>query len=163
MVRKIGESPSFKKYGAQFHEEPFPLCTRFEPETDLYWACYVKSMTTTDHHPVGTCKMGPQGQKFVSKKGQTWADSKGWTSNLVLTPLWKALNRKPSQKLKASSKYDLMSVVDPDGLKVHGVTNLRVVDASVMPTVPSGNINIPIVMVAEKAADLVKKDYHKLI
>ena len=46
-------------------------------------------------------------------------------------------------------------MVDPD-LKVNGVENLRVVDASVMPVVPRGNTNAPTIAIAERAADLLK-------
>ena len=50
---------------------------------------------------------------------------------------------------------DELSVVDPTSLKVHGLEGLRVVDASVMPYVTNGNIYAPVMMVAEKAADLI--------
>jgi choline dehydrogenase len=51
---------------------------------------------------------------------------------------------------------DELAVVDPE-LRVHGVSGLRVVDASVMPSVPSGNCHTAIVMIAERASDLVKR------
>ncbi|MFO1127219.1 MAG: GMC family oxidoreductase N-terminal domain-containing protein [Rhodospirillales bacterium] len=52
---------------------------------------------------------------------------------------------------------DAAAVVDPR-LRVHGIEGLRVADASIMPAVPSGNCHAGIVMVAEKAADMIKAD-----
>ena len=116
MVRQIGDSPAFAQFGSKFHDKPFPLCSDHIFASDSYWECYVRSMTTTDHHPVGTCKMGLQ-------------------------------------------NLDAFSVVSPTNLQVHGIQKLRVVDASVMPQLTTGNIQVPIIMIAEKAADLVKRDY----
>jgi choline dehydrogenase len=50
---------------------------------------------------------------------------------------------------------DRNAVVDAE-LRVHGLVGLRVADASVMPNVPGGNTNVPVMMVAEKAADLIR-------
>ncbi|VAW16161.1 Oxidoreductase, GMC family [hydrothermal vent metagenome] len=69
---------------------------------------YACAHAKTDHHPVGTCKMG----------------------------------------------VDDEAVVDPE-LKVHGIKNLRVCDASVMPQIPSSNTNAPTTMIGEKGADLI--------
>ena len=52
---------------------------------------------------------------------------------------------------------DPMAVVN-DRLCVHGVNGLRVVDASIFPTMPSGNINAPVIMTAEKGADMILED-----
>jgi choline dehydrogenase len=48
------------------------------------------------------------------------------------------------------------TVVDPGSMQVYGLDGVRVVDASVFPTIPNGNIYAPVMMVAEKAADLIR-------
>ena len=53
--------------------------------------------------------------------------------------------------------HDALAVVD-DRLAVHGVEGLRVIDASVMPRITSGNTNAPTVMIAEKGAEFVLED-----
>lgn len=82
--------------------------------TDLYYECYVRHMSTTLYHPVGTAKMGPNTDRYA--------------------------------------------VVD-SRLNVKGVKGLRVVDASIMPKIVSGNTNAATMMIAEKAVDFIKEDY----
>jgi len=54
---------------------------------------------------------------------------------------------------------DKMAVVDPE-LRVYNVSGLRVIDASIMPLIVSGNTNAPIIMIAEKASDLIKRTWN---
>ncbi len=61
----------------------------------------------------------------------------------------------PAGTCKMGGASDEFAVVDTD-LKVRGIDSLRVVDASVMPDLPSGNINAAVIMIAEKAADLIR-------
>jgi len=60
----------------------------------------------------------------------------------------------PTSTCKMGS--DAMAVVDPE-LRVHGVERLRVADASIMPTVVSGNTNAATIMIGERAADMVRQ------
>ncbi|RIV18298.1 choline dehydrogenase [Fibrisoma montanum] len=96
---------------------PFgPYCRRLQTPSDRSSdeaiLVHIRKQLEAVYHPVGTCKMGPDG---------------------------------PS---------DPMAVVDP-ALRVRGVEGLRVADASIMPTIVSGNTNAPVIMIGEKAADLI--------
>jgi choline dehydrogenase-like flavoprotein len=102
VARDIMNQPALRKY---VQNEVLPGGGVRTDEQLFDYAC---ANAKTDHHPVGTCRMGR-------------AD-------------------------------DPSSVVTPD-LKLIGIEGLRVVDASVMPLVPSCNTNAPTIMVAEKAAD----------
>ncbi|MBY8607606.1 choline dehydrogenase [Burkholderia arboris] len=63
----------------------------------------------------------------------------------------------PSGTAKMGVASDPLAVVD-ERLRVYGTRGLRVVDCSIMPTLVSGNTNVPIVMVAEKASDMILED-----
>jgi choline dehydrogenase len=64
----------------------------------------------------------------------------------------------PVGTCKMGPVHDTSAVVD-DELRVHGVHGLRVIDASIMPTITSGNTNAPTVMIAERGADFIRKAY----
>ncbi|XP_064555161.1 glucose dehydrogenase [FAD, quinone] [Drosophila montana] len=79
---------------------------------------------------------------------------------------WECLARYYSQTIyhpvgtcKMAPLQDPYGVVDPR-LRVRGLRNLRVIDASIMPTIPTGNTNAPTLMIAERGADIIKEDWH---
>jgi len=63
----------------------------------------------------------------------------------------------PIGTCKMGPVNDVTAVVDTQ-LRVHGIENLRVADASIMPTITSGNTNAPTIMIGEKAADMILKN-----
>jgi choline dehydrogenase-like flavoprotein len=71
------------------------------------------------------------------------------------TDIWEFIKRECQTLYHPTSTCAIGSVVDPQ-LRVLGIDGLRVVDASVMPSVIRGNTNAPTIMIAEKAADLIR-------
>lgn len=108
------------------------------------------------------------GFKLAEKLGMTEAFApyrKGWydfaprpTDDIEIEDLIRATGETlyhPTSTCKMGD--DAMAVVDAE-LKVHGIKALRVVDASIMPNVTRGNTNAPVVMIAEKAADMILRE-----
>ncbi|BFZ09651.1 hypothetical protein BsWGS_12690 [Bradybaena similaris] len=107
----VGAKP-LRDIGAEIIENGTdPACKQHQYLSHEYYDCLVKRKAMNSCHPVGTCKMGPEG--------------------------------------------DLTAVVDSE-LRVHGISGLRVADASIMPWLVSGNTNGPSIMIGERAADLIK-------
>jgi choline dehydrogenase/4-pyridoxate dehydrogenase len=105
LVRRMAQTPPLSDFvGRELKPGPWV-------ESDAELDAYIRATAATAHHPLGTCKMGPDSDK--------------------------------------------MAVVDPQ-LRVRGVAGLRVVDASVMPDLIGGNINAPTIMIAERAADMIR-------
>ncbi len=107
VTRKIASMPALARYAP----EEFKPGAAFQTEEELVKAA--GEIGTTIFHPVGTAKMGPDG--------------------------------------------DPSAVVDAR-LRVRGVEGLRVVDASIMPTITSGNTNSPTLMIAERGAEMILQD-----
>jgi len=82
---------------------------------------------------------------------ENWSDS-GLDDHIAITGI---TVHHPCGTCRMGAMSDPMSVVDTE-LRVHGLENLRVIDASVMPDLVGGNINAAVIMIAEKAADLLR-------
>lgn len=113
LIKKLLQTKAMQKLGATLNPDIFPGCEGHRFDTKEYWECYIRHLTLTSYHPVGTCKMGP------------------------------------------ASDHD--RVVETN-FRVRGTNKLFIADGSVIPSLPSGNINAVVVMMAEKAAEAIRKE-----
>lgn len=65
LVKTFSETKALAKFGAKFNTKLFPGCKKYDFESNNYWECYIRHMTLTSYHPVGTCKMGNLDEKSV--------------------------------------------------------------------------------------------------
>ncbi|XP_055604865.1 glucose dehydrogenase [FAD, quinone]-like [Uranotaenia lowii] len=65
LAAAIGESKSFRQFGAKLHHQPFFGCEHLEFRSDEYWECCIRQMGSSLQHQAGTCKMGPRSDRFA--------------------------------------------------------------------------------------------------
>lgn len=58
LVKKFAETKALSTFGAMFNTKHIPGCKNYDFGSKRYWECYVRHITLTSYHPVGTCKMG---------------------------------------------------------------------------------------------------------
>ncbi|XP_057669072.1 glucose dehydrogenase [FAD, quinone]-like [Diorhabda carinulata] len=113
-MENVLDSPILQKYNPKIEKLHLPACHQYVFRSDNFWKCTLRYLGTSCFHPVGTCKMGPEG--------------------------------------------DPTAVVDSK-LKVHGIHRLRVVDASIMPKIVSGNTHAPTMMIGHKAGVMISDEW----
>jgi len=60
LVKKLLRTKPMLELGARLNDIPLPGCRSFPFDSKRYWECYIRHLTLTSYHPVGTCKMGPK-------------------------------------------------------------------------------------------------------
>ncbi|KOC71134.1 Glucose dehydrogenase [acceptor] [Habropoda laboriosa] len=116
-------------------------------------AMFVKNMTNTP--TMEQLKARPNPNKIPECSSFEYSSAEYWR---CFARYYTLTIYHPCGTCKMGPSSDKMAVVDAR-LRVHGVNGLRVIDASIMPQIPSGNTNAPTIMIAEKAADMIKEDW----
>lgn len=65
LMKKFVETKALSKFGAKLNTKRFPGCEKYYFGSVRYWECYIRHMTLTSYHPVGTCKMGNINERSV--------------------------------------------------------------------------------------------------
>ena len=104
-------------------------------ESDADLDAFVRAKSDSAYHPSCTCKMGKDDMAVVDNVGKVGDDDR----------VEVVVHCQPQEMVRV--------IVNS---KVHGLEGLRVVDASVMPSIVSGNLNAPTIMLAEKLADAIR-------
>ncbi|XP_068623729.1 glucose dehydrogenase [FAD, quinone]-like [Battus philenor] len=59
-IQKLVNTPPFQKYGAKIHRKKFPNCKEHVFDSDSYWECAIRTLSSSLHHQISTCRMGPE-------------------------------------------------------------------------------------------------------
>lgn len=113
MILRLIETDAFRSFNIKLAVKEYPGCNHLEPLSKEFWYCYIRKVSSTAFHPIGTCSTGTNPENGVVN----------------------------------------------NQLKVFGVKDLRIADASVIPFTLTSHINAACTMVAERAADIIKKKY----
>lgn len=112
IIEQLINTPSLQRFNAKINTNKMPGCEMHSFGTESYWNCYVRHLTLTAYHPVGTCRMG---------------------------------------------QHEGESVIDHKTFQVHSIEKLFICDASVMPSLPSGNPQAVVGMLATKFLESINK------
>lgn len=148
----------FRALNATLNPNVVPACEKHPRLSDAFWGCLARQYSQTIYHP------GKMFSLTVMQLIDIYFHSSSYFSQREPSK-WgrRAIVRTDNQFLPINTfiiTYFLflsaMAVVDHE-LLVYGVRKLRVVDCSIMPTLVSGNTNVPTMMISERTADLVKR------
>ncbi|XP_041978637.1 glucose dehydrogenase [FAD, quinone]-like [Aricia agestis] len=165
---RVLDTAEFRRLNASLVDLRLRGCGAADARSREYWRCHVRRARSTMFHYSGTCARAAQDHLRVLDT----AEFRRLNASLVDLRLrgcgaadarsreyWRChVRRARSTMFHYSGTCALGAVLDAR-LRVRGVGRLRVADASAMPALVGGNINAPVIALAEKAADIIKEDH----